>query len=100
MGFVIVSVVFLVGLFSIVGDVNPTYGVPDVFFGEASGLSVLTSLTYLIAALAAGMVVMAVWAWARGFWNWFGRGWYTLVTLVALSWVWLLVYWNLLGPGF
>lgn len=99
-GFVIVSVVFLVGLFSIVGDVNPAYGVPDVFFGEASGLSVLTNLTYLIAALAAGMVVMAVWAWARVFWSWFGRGWYTLITLVALSWVWLLAYWNILGPGF
>jgi hypothetical protein len=99
-GFVILSVAFLVGLFSIVGRVNPTYGVPDVFFGEAPGLSVLTSSTYLIAALAAGMVVMTVWAWVRRFWSWFGRAWYTLLTLVALAWVWLLVYWNILGPGF
>jgi CubicO group peptidase (beta-lactamase class C family) len=99
-GFVVLSVVFLVGLFTIMGNVNPTYGVPDVFFGEAPGLSALTALTVVLVALAAAMVVMTVLAWVRGFWSWFGRGWYTLVTLMALSWVWLLAYWNILGPGF
>jgi CubicO group peptidase (beta-lactamase class C family) len=98
--FVLVGLVFLAGLFATMGNVNPRYGVPDVFFGDAPALDALTALTYVMAALVAGMVVMTVAAWWRAYWGWFGRIWYTLVTAVASGWVWLLAYWNLLGPGF
>jgi CubicO group peptidase (beta-lactamase class C family) len=98
--FLLVSLLFFVGLLSILGSVNPAYGVPDLFFGEAPGLSALMTLTVVIAALAVGMVIMAVMAWLKRYWGWFGRSWYTLMTLVALGWVWLLAYWNMLGPGF
>ncbi len=98
--FVLVTVVFLVGLFSVMGDINPTYGVPNVFFGEAPGLNALMALTYVIAALAAGMLGMTIVAWWQRYWGWFGRIWYSLLTVVGLAWVWMLATWNLLGPGF
>jgi len=98
--FVLVSLAFAIGLMAIMGNVNPAYGVPDVFFGEAEGLGTVTALTYAVAALGAGMVGMSVLAWVRRYWGWFGRIWYTLLALVATGWVWLLADWNLLGPGF
>ena len=98
--FVLVTVVFFISFLSIMGNVDPACGVPDVFFGEAQGLSLVTALTYVVAALGAGMVGMSVLAWVRRYWGWFSRAWYTFLTLVAMGWVWLLAYWNLLGPGF
>jgi CubicO group peptidase (beta-lactamase class C family) len=98
--FVLVTLVFLIGLFSVMGSVNPTYGVPDAFFGVAPGLDILMALTTVSAALAAGMLVMTVVAWWQRYWGWLSRIWYSLLTVVGLSWVWMLAYWNLLGPGF
>ena len=98
--FVLVSLVFFIGLMAVMGNVDPAYGVPDVFFGEVERLGFVTALTYVVAALAAGMVGMAVLAWVLRFWGWLGRIWYTVLTLVAAGWVWMLAYWNLLGPGF
>ena len=85
---------------AIMGNVDPAYGVPDIFFSEAEGIGAVTLITYLVAAMALGMVDMSVLAWARRYWGWFGRIWYTVLTLVAGGWVWMLAYWNLLGPGF
>jgi hypothetical protein len=98
--FVLVSLILFVGLFGIVGDIDPAYGVPDVFFGEAAGLSALTSMTYVMAGLAAGALVMTVLAWLKRTWGWFGRIHYSVLTLLALAWVWMLAYWNVLGAGF
>jgi len=98
--FVLVTVVFFISFLSIMGNVDPACGVPDVFFGEAQGLSLVTALTYVVAALGAGMVGMSVLAWVQRYWGWFSRVWYTFLTLVAMGWVWFLAYWNLLGPGF
>ena len=98
--FVLMSLGLFISFMAIMGNVNPAYGVPDVFFGEAEGLGFVTALTYVVAALGAGMVGMTVLAWVRRYWGWFGRVWYTVLTLVAGGWVWMLAYWNLLGPGF
>lgn len=98
--FILLSLTFAALLLATMGNVNPRYGVPDAFFGEAPALDILSAMTYVIAALAAAMVVMTVVAWWRGYWSWFGRIWYTLVTVIAAGWIWALAYWNLLGPGF
>ena len=43
---------------------------------------------------------MAIVVWWQRHWGWFGRIWYSLLTVVGLAWVWMLATWNLLGPGF
>ena len=47
-----------------------------------------------------GVVGMTIVAWWQRYWGWFGRIWYSLLTVVGLAWVWMLAYWNLLAPGF
>lgn len=98
--FSVVLLVFLLGFSGVMGNVDPAYGVPDVFFGEAEGMGGLVVMTYGLALLAIGMLVMAVIAWARRYWGWFGRIHYTLLALTGLAWVWLMAYWNILGAQF
>jgi CubicO group peptidase (beta-lactamase class C family) len=95
--FVLQALIFLIAFMAIMGDVDPAYGVPGVFFGEAPGLNVVLLLPFGVALLALAMLVMAVLAWIKGYWNRLGRIHYTLLTAAALAWVWFLAFWNLLG---
>lgn len=46
------------------------------------------------------ILVFAVLAWVRGYWNPIGRLHYSLVALTGLAFVWFRNYWNLLGYRF
>jgi CubicO group peptidase (beta-lactamase class C family) len=78
-------------------DMNPAYGVPNIFFGVAPGwFGIAMSLPILIALLGLAMLVFAGLAWWRRYWTVGGRIFYTGLTVVALAIVWALYYWNLL----
>jgi CubicO group peptidase (beta-lactamase class C family) len=54
--FVLSFLLFLLSFASLVGDVDPAFGVPRLFFGEASGVDLVLLLPWLVAAAAVGLV--------------------------------------------
>jgi CubicO group peptidase (beta-lactamase class C family) len=95
--FALVFLGFLVVFGALLGTVDPAYGVPAVFFGAPPALDVLLQMPLLLAVLGALMLVFAVAAWFKGYWNAGARLAYSLLALFALAVVWSLAYWNLLS---
>jgi CubicO group peptidase (beta-lactamase class C family) len=95
--FGLLLLLFVVGLLAVVGDIDPAYGVPRIFFGAPSLLSVVMVVPVLMALTAAAMVVAGGFAWRERYWSLFGRVHYTLLGFMALLIIWLFWYWNLLG---
>lgn len=101
--FGLLLLVFLVGLVSIVGDIDPRYGAPRIVFGDPPLVGALLLLPWLMAIVAAALTVTSGLVWqasmrtgaaVTGRW---GRLHLTLLSVVALTVVWWLAYWNLLG---
>jgi len=67
------------------------------FFGLSAGLKAALVIPIITTVLAVAVGVLAVVAWARGFWRVRGRIHYTLVAAAAVAFVLWLNYWNLLG---
>jgi CubicO group peptidase (beta-lactamase class C family) len=97
--FGLLLLLFMIGLVAIIGDIDPAYGVPRIFFGAPPLLSVLMVLPVLLALTAAAMVVAGALAWRERYWRLFGRIHYTLLGFMALVTIWLFWYWNLLLPS-
>ncbi len=95
--FALIFLGFLVVLGIMLGTVEPAYGVPSVFFGAPPALDVLLKIPLLLAGLGGLMLVFAILAWFKGYWNAGARLVYSLLTLFALAVNWSLVYWNLLS---
>ncbi|MBI5934832.1 MAG: beta-lactamase family protein [Chloroflexi bacterium] len=82
-------------LYFVVAFVGKMLG-PMANYADRNELAGLFQIPPLTAALAVGMIVFAVLAWARGYWTRSGRMYYTLLTIVALAFLGWLNYWNLI----
>jgi CubicO group peptidase (beta-lactamase class C family) len=67
---------------------------PEIVFGLPPSVQNLFVLPWIILGLTLVMVVFCVLAWVRGYWGWFRRLYYTVVTVAAVAFVWFLVYWK------
>lgn len=94
--FTLLTLVFLLGAASVIGQIDPAFGVPRIFFEEPPGFAVLMTLPLLVAVAGAVVVFFAVLAWWKGYWQLRGRIYYTLFTSGALAFLWFLYFWNLL----
>jgi CubicO group peptidase (beta-lactamase class C family) len=86
----------LLGIMSIFMDILPETGGLRIIYEAVPLLNILLSLSYVLVGLALAILVLAVLAWVRRYWNLDGRIFYTLLALMALLLTWSLVYWNLL----
>ena len=86
----LLNVVFVVAVMRFFDPVGILYGLPAAL-KAALVISIITTV------LAVAVVVLAVAAWAKGFWRARGRVHYTLVAAAAAAFVLWLNYWNLLG---
>jgi CubicO group peptidase (beta-lactamase class C family) len=92
----ILLIVFLLGLAGAIGDIDPAYGVPRIFFEGSEALDFLLAIPYLFALAVAFMLAFAIMAWFNRFWTAGGRIHYTLITLSCLGFVWVMFYNNFL----
>jgi hypothetical protein len=69
--------------------------------GWIDGLSlaenIFLALPTLIALLACGLIILAVWIWIRNYWTHIARLHYSLVAASVIGYVWLLGHWHLIG---
>lgn len=77
-------------------NINPAFGVPNLFFGMPAGFDSLMKVPWVLAALAVLMLVFAVLAWVKRYWTSRARLGYTLLTLWSFAILWSMVYWNIL----
>lgn len=87
---------FLLAFASLVGDVDPAFGVPRLFFGEASGVELVLLLPWLAATTAVALAISTLFIWREAAVVRWQRLHLTLLALLALATVWWLAYWNLL----
>lgn len=71
-----------------------------LFFGLPSQYAPLLALPLVIVLLTLGALIGAVLAWRHSFWSVWGRLYYSLLTLAALSFVGIMTYWGLPGALF
>ena len=93
---------FLVALVATVGDIDPAYGVPRAFIGDATPLmDAAMWFPLAMAPLAVAMAAFALMAWRgtgngrRPYWGIGGRIHYAALTLSAVAIVSALCFWNL-----
>ena len=94
--FGLLLLVFLFGIAATFLDINPAYGVPNIYFGFPASLLFLLQLPVVLGILAVGMVIFSIMSWAMNYWSAGGRVFYSFLTLLALAVVWGLIYWNML----
>ncbi|MEW5828310.1 MAG: serine hydrolase [Chloroflexota bacterium] len=87
---------FVALMIAAVADINPAYGVPNLFFEIPSWFGVLAVLPILAGIFGGLMLPFAVIAWAKRFWTTGARISYSLLTLWAFTLLWALHYWNFL----
>jgi CubicO group peptidase (beta-lactamase class C family) len=100
--FGLLFVIFLGSLLSVLGDIDPAYGLPRVIFREPPIVAVIALIPWLLAAVGVGQLLFTGMAW-RGVWNqgepyWrlWGRLHYTALTVMAALLLWWFWYWNFL----
>jgi hypothetical protein len=81
----------------VIGNIDPAFGVPRLFFGEAAGLELVLALPWLAAGAAVGLFVSAVFVWRETAVALWGKLHLTLLSLMAVAIIWWLAYWGLLG---
>lgn len=100
-GFVLLLILFLGGLASIVGDIDPVYGVPRIFFGAPTNVDIVLLLPWGMAVLAGALLVATILIWRdgmrRGAIALWSRIHHSLLAVLAVSVVGWLAYWNLLA---
>ncbi len=87
---------FVVLMVAAVADINPAYGVPNLFFEIPSWFGTLAVFPILAGIFGALMLPFAVIAWAKRYWTAGARISYTLLTALAFTLLWALHYWNFL----
>ncbi|MBE2201363.1 MAG: beta-lactamase family protein [Anaerolinea sp.] len=87
---------FVALLLVALSDVDPAYGVPNLFFNVPSWFQVTAVLPILAAIAGVAMLIFTVLAWQKRFWTVSARIFYTLLTGWALALLWSLHYWNFL----
>jgi len=81
---------------SVFTDINPAFGVLNIFYGMPENFGKLFAIPTLIAALGLIMLVFSAIAWVQHFWTAKSRVFYSILTIFALLIVWSLYFWNLL----
>lgn len=94
--FALLYLVFLIAFLAVLLDMDPAYGVPNLFFETPAGFDVFMRLPIVLGVLAVLMAPFALIAWIKRFWTFGARLSYTLLTLIAFAIVWSMTYWNLL----
>ena len=87
---------FLLALVSVVGDIDPAFGVPRIFFGTPPIVDTILLIPWLLAAVAVGLALSTALLWRDrlvGLWQ---KVHLSLLALLALTAVWWLWQWNLL----
>ncbi len=87
---------FVLGFVGLVMDMNPAFGVPNIFFGAPASMNVLMALPLALLALGVLMAFFSIETWVYGVWSFGGRLWYFLLTLQAAALLWAMYFWNLL----
>ncbi len=101
--FALLALIFVIGFFNVFGDMDPAYGVPQIFFGPTPALIGLTRLLPVVLLLGLGVIVFTVLAWPgigngrKAYWKLFGRLHYSAIAVAAGVLFWLLLYWKILG---
>jgi len=88
--------IFLIGFGSIFADINPAFGVPNIYFSNPPILNSLMQIPKVLAVLTMVMVIFCVLAWIYKYWSKKARIYYHLLTVVALAVVGSMIYWNML----
>jgi hypothetical protein len=88
--------VFLTALALIFGDINPAYGVPNIYFGTPAGFDILLSLPIVMFIASVMMIGTMILFWVKKNGQVSVRVGYSLLTLVSLSILWALIFWNFL----
>ena len=96
--FALITIFFFTGLINIFTNINPAYGVPNIFFNIYNEVffNLLLTLPYLMAVLTVVMLVFTVLTWWKKFWTVGRRLHYSLVTVMALGLMWVMIYINFL----
>lgn len=89
-------IVFLVGLFGTLMDIDPAFGVPRIIMEDTGALDSLLILPYIIGAAILGMACFTALAWVKKYWNRAARIHYSLLTLGSLGLAWIMIFVNLL----
>ena len=87
---------FLIAFASIFMDINPAFGVPNIYFSNPPILDSLMQVPKVLAVLAMVMVIFCVLAWIYKYWSKKARIYYHLLTVLALAVVGSMIYWNML----
>lgn len=93
LAFTLLTLFFLLGMMGVFTSIHPAYGVPEIFFGQASPvLDLLLILPYILVLLGAAMIVSAVLSWWWRYWTPGARLYYSFLTVSALGLLWVLCY--------
>jgi CubicO group peptidase (beta-lactamase class C family) len=87
---------FLLALVSVVGDIDPAFGVPRIFFGAPPIVDTILLIPWLLAAVAVGLILSATLLWRDrlvGLWRKVHLSFLALLAVTAVWWLW---QWNLL----
>jgi CubicO group peptidase (beta-lactamase class C family) len=87
---------FLLALVSVVGDIDPAFGVPRIFFGAPPIVDTILLIPWLLAAVAVGLALSAALLWRDRLVGLWPKIHLSLLALLALTAVWWLWQWNLL----
>ena len=87
--------VVLLGIASIFMDILPVFGAPRIIFESVPLLNILLAISYVLAGLALVILVFAAVSWAKHYWSFGGRIFYSILAVMALLLIWWLAYWNL-----
>ena len=85
-------IVFLIGFVLTFTDINPAFGVPDVYFGTPLALESLLTLPVLMLIFGLIMLVFSVLAWIRKYWTPVTRIYYNLINAC--------LHFGFMGAGF
>ncbi len=96
-GFGLLFLLLNISLGALLFQVNPAYGVPDIFFNVPGWFFGLQTAQLLLLPLGAVMLGMVVIAWRRRFWTVKGRVFYTLLAVFAAAIVWSLAFWRVIA---
>ena len=73
--------VFLVGFAGIFSDINPAFGVPNIFFDIPAAMDGLMQIPKVLAVLSVIMLIFSVFAWVFQYWSKKARVYYHVLTL-------------------
>ncbi|MCA9935448.1 MAG: serine hydrolase [Ardenticatenaceae bacterium] len=87
---------FLLIWLALLSDVNPAFGVPNLFLGTPDWLQSAAALPVLAGILGVAMVGWTAVAWRKRFWSVGTRLFYSFLTVWGLALLWSLHTWNFL----